>query len=155
MNDNLHENNLSENLNIYKYYCLTKENIEYRLVIEKGKTEILIKYQKYKIILNNNDLSKLTKLIINTLDEAYNFIVNLFENHKVAIEDINLNKYIKLLLKIEEGRFFEIILVYNKDNNNSFNKITVSNNSYAKFAIDYLKYIMIYITLYIQMKINL
>jgi len=66
-----------------------------------------------------------------------------------------VNKYIKLLLKIEEGRFFEIILVYNKDNNNSFNKITVSNNSYAKFAIDYLKYIMIYITLYIQMKINL
>jgi len=135
MIENLHENKLSENLSIYKYYYLTKENIEYKFVIEKGKTAILIKYQKYKIVLNNNDLSKITKLIINTLDETYNFIVCLFENHKVEIEDINLNENIKLLLKIGEGRFVEIILVYNKDSD-SFNKITVSNNSYAKFAFD-------------------
>ena len=136
MNDNIHENKLTENLSIYKYYFLIKEYIEYKFEIEKGKTYILIKYQKYKLILNNYDLSKLTKLIINTLDEAYIFIVSLFENHKVTIEEMNPNKNIKLLLKREEGRFFEINLVYNKDNNDSFYKITVSNNSYAKFAFD-------------------
>jgi len=136
MNDNLPEYKLSESATIYKNYYLTKENIEYKFMVGKGKSDIFIKYQKYKIILNNNDLSKITKLLLNNLDDAYNFIVNLFENQKVIIEVINFNDNIRLKLKIDDEKYFELILVYNKDNKDSFYKITVSKNSYAKFAFD-------------------
>ena len=93
-------NNLNEDILKYDEFYLIKENNAYKIIIEKLKNEILIKCKNYEIKLNNNDLSILSKSIINTIDEAYQFIINIFEYNKVIIKEIIINKSIKLLLKI-------------------------------------------------------
>ena len=119
MNDNIEE------------YFLIKEKSVYKFNIIKGINEIIIKYKNYIIQFNNNDLSILTNSLFNTIDDAYEFIINIFEQNKVYIKDININKDIKLIFKIYIDKIekdIEIILLYNKlkekkVNNNSNNDI--------------------------------
>ena len=123
-------NNLNEDILKYDEFYLIKENNAYKIIIEKLKNEILIKYKNYEIKLNNNDLSILSKSIINTIDEAYQFIINIFEYNKVIIKEIIINKSIKLLLKIYINNIekdIEILLAYNKNNNymNENNEIKI------------------------------
>ena len=85
--------------------------------INKNKTEIIIKILNYKICLNIKNLSQLKKIVVNSIDEAYFFIINEFKENKVIIKEIIINnKIIKLLFNpnnnIEKG--FEIELLYIK-----------------------------------------
>ena len=78
-NNNKFYNNLIE----YEEYFLVKENIAYKFIIGKRKNDIIIKCKNYGIKLNNNDLSLLTENILNTLDNAFDFMINIFEENKV------------------------------------------------------------------------
>ena len=116
----------SLNKEILKYddFYLIKDNNAYKIIIEKLEDEILIKCKNYKIKLNNNDLSILSKSIINTINEAYQYIKNIFEYNNAFIKEIKINKSIKLLLKINVNNVekdIEIILAYNNDNNDIIN----------------------------------
>ena len=112
-----------------KYFLsLIKENNVYKMIIEE-----LIECKNYEIKLNNNDLSILLKSKINTIDEAYQYIINLFEYNKVFIKEIKINKSITIILKIyinQKEKDIEILLSYNKSNNyimkinNEIKKIT-------------------------------
>ena len=92
----------------------------YKIEIEKNDEEIFIKYKKYLISFNHNDLSILTKKKFNSISKAYEFIFNIFEENKIIIKNIILNKEITLLINNEKE--IELTLKYNKEyqNNNSY-----------------------------------
>ena len=113
--DKNHENNFDE----YDEYYLIKENNVYKFIIGTNLDQLIIKYKNYYISLNNNDLSILTKCMFNTINDAYEYISNIFEQNKVTIKEIKLRKTLTLLLKVDIYNIeknIEIILLYNKEN---------------------------------------
>ena len=140
--NNLNKGNKYENLLDYEEYYLIKEKVKYKFIIGKRSNDIIIKYKKYELILNNNDLSILTNSIFNKINDSFLFIINIFKENKVIIKDIIINKNITLLLNINinnKQKDIEIILLYNKTNKDLI--INELNNSYnnLKKDINYLK----------------
>ena len=69
--------------------------------------------------MNKNNLLFLTKKMFITIDEAYEYISNIFEQNKVIIKEIKFRTSIILLLKVFiDGieKIIEIILIYKKEN---------------------------------------
>ena len=83
-NKSNNENNIFENLFDYEEYYLIKEKVGYKFIIAKQSNDIIIKCKNYELTLNNNDLTLLTKSVLNTIDDAYLFIINIFEKIKLA-----------------------------------------------------------------------
>ena len=127
------------NLIEYEEYFLIKENNVFKFIIEKEYNNIIIKCQNYEKRININDLSILNKSLFKNIDDAYEYINNLFENNKVNIKDIHINKSIKLTIFIDNKKNTEIVLVYNKKNKN--NIINELKNKYKDInnEINYLK----------------
>ena len=139
--NNLNEDNISENTFYYEEYYLIKEKAIYKFVIGKRTNDIIIKYKNYELTLNNSDLCLLTKSLFETIDDAFLFINNIFEENKVIIKNIIQNKTITLLLNIfvyNKPKDIEMILLYNKSNNDLI--INELNNNYnnLKKDINYL-----------------
>ena len=101
------------------------------------KTEIIIKCKNYELILNNNELSALTKTILNTINDSYLFIINTFEENNVSIKSIISGKRITLILKIyilNKQRDIEMILSHNKRNKDLFiNELNNNCNEMKKY----------------------
>ena len=126
------ENNSDENKIIedtkYKEFNIIKDNITYIIKIIKKENFISIIHENYEVTLSNNYLSKLVEIKINTIDEAYLFILGIFNNGKVTITDIFENKMMKILLIIE-NKNIEIILVNNNASKDSIiNELNQYNN---------------------------
>ena len=100
----------------YEEYFLIKENIVYKIIIQKLFEKIKIKSKNYEIDFSLNYLSLLTKLEFETINNAYKFIVNLFEENKIFINNIINKKEMKLILEIENKNKIEMILSYNERN---------------------------------------
>ena len=132
------QNNYQEVLGsvCFQDYYLIKDNIVYKIIIEKNSENIIIKCKNYLISFNEYKLSSLTKIKFHSIDNAYEFIYNIFEENKVIIENIVLNKEIKLLIKNNE-RDIELILKYNKNKNN--NNIGINNIKQIMKEINNLK----------------
>ena len=130
----LNNNKFFKNLIEYQDYYLIKESNVYKIIIGRKKSDIIFKCKKYELKLNNNDLSKITKSKYNTIDDAYKFIINIFEQNKIVINEIIVNKLIKLKLKINIDKDIEIILLYNKENKDVF--INELNNNYNELKTE-------------------
>ena len=118
-NNNINEDKSNEYLIDYKEYYLIKENTVNKFIIEKRKSEIIIKSKNYQKILDLKELSIITKSILNTIDDGYQFIINTFEENKVTIKNIIINQSINLLLKIyiyNKESDVEMSLEFNKEN---------------------------------------
>ena len=115
------DNEENTNYNYYQDYYLMKENIIYKIIIEKDDEDMFIKCKNYLISINQNDLSLLTKIQFNSLNKAYEFIYNLFEENKVIIKNVLINEKIGLLLKINTEKEIVLILKYNINKNISIN----------------------------------
>ena len=120
-----------------KEYTLNKDNNKYGIKIGKTKDEIILNYLNYEGKFNLDDLIKISKLfcICKSIDEVYEFIINLFNRNKVAIKEINNNKYLKLKFGIYNNikcmeEKVEIIMYYNKNN-----KYSIINEIYRKYNI--------------------
>ena len=64
----------------------------------------------------------MTKSIIDTIDESYEFIINIFEEQKAFIKNIELNKSITLILKVyihNKETDIEIKLLYDQNKKDS------------------------------------
>ena len=101
-------------------YKLTKDDITYNISINKTEELLLIRCQSYEIKLTISDLTKLTKIFLDSLNDGFKFITDIFENDKVIIEEVEKNKMIKLKFIIFDyaGRenLIEIELLYNSKN---------------------------------------
>ena len=149
-NTSKHKNNsINKNKsyqNFFKEYCLIKENKKYKIVISKNEEKIIIKMQNYEKKMNNNELSLLLKTKLNTINDAYFFIINKFDEDRVTIKEILEKNSLKLLFKISiddnKENQIEIILIYNKGKINNEKKYTKNKNNNAKdirFSIEISK----------------
>jgi hypothetical protein len=114
-------NSKVNNIDYYEYqeYYFNNNNKIYKIIVEKRDNLIIIKNSYYMINFNYQELSLLLKENFNDTYEAYEYIINIFEQNKVKIENIVFKKEMKLILFIKESKV-EIILQYNKINNNYF-----------------------------------
>ena len=70
------------------------DNIINKIIIGKNKNEIFIKCKNYKISFNQIDFCILLKVQVNSLDEAFKYIINIFEDNKAKITKIIKNEQI-------------------------------------------------------------
>ena len=119
-------------------YFLINDNIIYKIIIGKNSNEIFIKNKNYMLTFNENDLSILTKIKFTSIDEAYDYLIDLFEENKVIIQTIIIKKEMKLIIKIELEKEIKITLKYGKENN----KINENNNEYIINEMNQLKNII-------------
>ena len=123
MENNICENNENQN---YEYenqeYYLIKDNIIYKMTVERNINEIIIRYRNYSIKCNINELSVLFKNKFENIYQCYEFINNIFSENNIKIEKITSKKEMKIILSV--GKRFEMILLYEKENNNFILKIS-------------------------------
>ena len=94
---------------IQEYY-LVKDNIIYKITIERYNNEIFIKNRNYSISCNLKELSLLFKKKFDNIIQAYEFINTIFDDNKARIEKITQNKDMKIILYI--GKVFEVIFLF-------------------------------------------
>jgi len=118
-----------------KEFTLNKDNNKYHIKIGKTTDKIIISSLNYEGKFNLDDLIKISKLfaICKSVDEVYEFLINLFSRNKVIIKEIINNKVLKLYLTIYNNikcfeEKVEIILINNKNN-----KFSIINEVYLKF----------------------
>ena len=100
----------------YEEYFLFKDNIIYKIVISKIEGMINIKCKNYFTNLCLNDLL-IDDIELDSIDDAYEYLINIFEENNVTINNIEINKQMKLLFRFKEEKGIEIKLFFNKTNN--------------------------------------
>ena len=85
-----------------KEFVLNKDNHKYNIKIGKTYERLLITCLNYEGGFNLDDLVKTSRLfcICKSIDEVYEFLINLFNKNKVIIKEINKNNILKLNLSI-------------------------------------------------------
>ena len=66
-----------------KEYKLEKGNKTINILIGRTDNEIIIRNSYNEIRLNKDDLSILTKIIFNSIDESYNYLISYFDEKKL------------------------------------------------------------------------
>ena len=134
----LKDSEIIENILDYQEYFLLKDNIINKIIIGKNKNEIFIKCKNYIISFNQIELSILFKIKINSLDEAFKFIINVFDDNNVVISKIIKNIQIQLIFEINNNKNIELVLIFNKFNNDNYDPIINEINK-LKYEINILK----------------
>ena len=147
-----------KNIHEYKEYYLILYNAIYKIIIGKLKNKIFIKSKSYINILDEKDLSFLMIIEFNSIYKAYEYLENIFENNKVSIENIILNKQMQLLVNTNNETNIEtnikLTLKYNKEINekdniiineiqtlkNEITNLKISNDLLKKEIINLKKY---------------
>ena len=113
-------------------FRLMKNNIFYEFILERTNDSILLKYLKYKIIFKLGELSIIANHKLNSIEEEFNYLKNLFFNNRISIKEILPKK--SIILNINEDNNsqnkFYIYLSY-KDLNKDF----IINRFYNKSII--------------------
>ena len=117
-----------------KEFTLNKDNIKYHLKIGKTKDKIFLTTLNYEAKFTLDDIIKTSKLfsICKSIDEVYEFLINLFIRNKASIKEINTNIFLKLNLAIFNNikcseEKVELRINYNKNN-----KYSIINELYHK-----------------------
>ena len=90
-------NNMEEILMRKEYKAIYLSQI-YNIIIEKTNYNINIRSTYYQLKLNKEQMSSLTNTIFNTIDETFDFIINIFNQNKYYIKGIKSNS---LILRIQ------------------------------------------------------
>ena len=121
-----------------KQFSLLKESRIFKVIIYKRNTTLLIRCLNYQIILNINDLEEILKIKFNSIDESYNFFINIFNSNQARIGNSFKNNLILILTIFDDilkkDKIVEIILKQN-DGNCLFHK----NPTEIKFLSDISK----------------
>ena len=115
---NFHSYNsqIFSNIIDYQEYYFLKENNIYKIILTKNEKDIFIKIKNYMISFNQIQLSRLLKIEFNSINEAYQFLLNKFEENKIIIKNIILNKEMKIKIINENEKEIELTLIYNNKN---------------------------------------
>ena len=73
----------------YQEFFLFKENNIYKISIEKNKTKMTISSGNYHNEYNLEEISSLFANKFFSLDKAYNYLIDLFEENKVKINSLD------------------------------------------------------------------
>ena len=122
------------NDNNSKNYTLIKDNKTYNILITKNKTHITFNSREYILISNIEEFIKSTNLNFESIDEAFNFIIDFFEKDRAFIIDISKN-IMKILLLMHEEKI-NINLMFNNlipDEVNTLKNITHDAYSYYNY----------------------
>ena len=128
-----------ETLEIYESF-LIKENKIYKIIVAKQKNAIIIKCNNYMIFFNEQDLSLLTHIMFSDINKAYEFIINIFEENKVYIKEIKINKNMKLIM-INNNENEIILSYYNENKNlilNELEEINIFNKRQRQEILNYI-----------------
>ena len=63
------------------------------IVIERANNAIFLRSSYYQLKLNSQDLSQITGLIFNSIQEVYFFITNTFDNNNFYIKEKSNTKF--------------------------------------------------------------
>ena len=96
----------------YQEFFLFKDNNIYKIILEKNTSKICVSSGNYFKNYNLDELSKLFKINFFTLDNAYNFLVDLFEDYKVSINNKTKYKDLKIKFSLPKEEIIEIKLQY-------------------------------------------
>ena len=105
-------------------FQLTKNSIKYTFLIIKFEAKIIIKNKNYFVKLDKNDTYNLFGIQIDSIENIYKYIINAFNEDKIIIKDIILNKEIILSLKNSKEKEIKLIYDYNPNNLILFSKLT-------------------------------
>lgn len=136
--------NVPYNLEILEIYesFLVKENKIYKIILAKQQKDFIIKCNNYMIFFDEKDLSLLTNTMFLDINKAYEFVMNIFEENKVYIKEIKINKYMKLIMINTNENQNEIVLSYDNENKNLIlNEIEEINNIDKKQKQEIFNYI--------------
>ena len=95
---------------LYKRNSLNLLWYKFNILIGKSDNDIIIRIADYETLLKNNDIP----LKFDTIDNLYEFLINIFNQKKVIIKQLIVNNVVVLLLKEKKEEGFEIILKNNK-----------------------------------------
>ena len=120
-NETLDNISLKEDIN-YKEFYLDKDNIKYICILKSISDKIKILIDNYEIELELNEIKNLIfgDKQIDSINKFFSTLIELFEKDKVIIKEINANKNIILIFKLEfisniiEEK--EIILIHKNEN---------------------------------------
>ena len=109
-------NNMEEILMRKEYKAIYLSQI-YNIIIEKTNYNINIRSTYYQLKLNKEQMSSLTNTIFNSIDETFNFIINIFNQNKYYIKGITSNSLILIIqiYDIINGNQKEIELYLNEN----------------------------------------
>ena len=96
----------------YQEFFLFKDNNIYKIILEKNASKICISSGNYFKNYNLDELSTLFKINFFSLDNAYNFLVDLFEDYKVSINNKIKYKELKIKFSLPKEENIEIKLQY-------------------------------------------
>ena len=96
-------------------YIINRGNVPVNIFISKLITGVIIRSISYEIKLTPNGFATLTNQAFNSIDELYYFIKSIFDQKKVAIQEVS-NRMMKLILNIF-NRKVEIFLASKKEIN--------------------------------------
>ena len=89
-------NNMEEILMRKEYKAIYLSQI-YNIIIEKTNYNINIRSTYYQLKLNKEQMSSLTNTIFNSIDETFDFIINIFNQNKYYIKGTTSNSLILII----------------------------------------------------------
>ena len=97
---------------IYHEFYTSKDNNIFKFIVEKNNKYISISSGNYNKIFNLEEISTLIKINFFSLDNAYNYCLDLFEDNKVNINCKIKYKEIKINISLKNDKNIEISLQY-------------------------------------------
>ena len=119
-----------------KEFIIIKDKISYKIETKIEKNNIILSTLNYKLVLRNDEFSKIVNIKFKKIYDSYKFLIDEFSEGFVNIKEIIKNKFIKLIF-IKEGKYnnLELILI-----NNEINKDFVINEICNIYNSKYILY---------------
>ena len=102
----------------YKEYFILKDNNVYKIYIIKNWNNITIEIKNYQKVFNLNELTKYSKVQLKSIDKAYSYFNNLFDDNKIKIKNEIFRNKIILEMIIDANIKIELDLIYNEKHQN-------------------------------------
>ena len=147
-NSNKINNNLKEKNNNETLFRLLKNNKYYPIKITLLDNTIILKFINYQRELDAEDFFKIFNIKYESIEEIYNYIINIFSSQKIKIKDsLNNNELILIITKINDqlniNKEIELILFkniedipFNDNPEKSYYIKDLSAKSYNCYSVD-------------------
>ena len=117
---NIHLNKIDTEEFKYQEFYLLKDNNIYKILLMKNISKISISSGNYSCNYNSKGISSLFINKFSSLNEAYNFLIDLFEDNNVKINNKIKYKEITLNFTLNNEKSVEIKLKYEENYQNNF-----------------------------------